>query len=235
MAPAKKTSYSYDFKNEVLQMVKSGTKKSAVIKKYDINPELLSKWISNSDRITAQVYNNNGKVKRLKQIRNSKKGASLKRLIDKNLQEDQVSVDSSTILNKNVIDKELMPLLTEIMPLNLGKADHPISQMLINELVKIEYPDAFIVDHLTPLRAEVCYKVRPDGTIEKCWTINGHIKVEKSTTAKPVPCASASQAQLVTENPVACSDSCVDGAQPPVQSHNTKKGRRVKPPVKLDL
>ena len=45
-----------------------------------------------------------------------------------------------------------------------------------NELLKREYPDAFIVEHLTPLRAKVCYQLRQDVTIAKCWTIDGRIK-----------------------------------------------------------
>ena len=57
---------------------------------------------------------------------------------------------SSTSLIKDAIDNELMPLLTEIMPMNLGKDDHLSSLKLMNELVKSEYSDAFIVDHLTP-------------------------------------------------------------------------------------
>ena len=45
---------------------------------------------------------------------------------------------------------------------------------------KSEYPDAFIVEHLTPLRAKVCYKLRQDENIGACWTIDGRIKVHKA-------------------------------------------------------
>ena len=65
-----------------------------------------------------------------------------------------------------------------------------------NELLKREYPDAFIVEHLTPLRAKVCYKLRHDETIEKVWTIDGRIKIVKKGSAptdKPITIDSLAQ------------------------------------------
>ena len=65
-----------------------------------------------------------------------------------------------------------------------------------NEILKGEYPDAFIVEHLTPLRAKVCYKLRHDETIEKVWTIDGRIKVIKKGSAqneKPITIDSLAQ------------------------------------------
>ena len=66
-----------------------------------------------------------------------------------------------------------------------------------NELLKREYPDAFIVEHLTPLRAKVCYQLRQDVTIAKCWTIDGRIKVvKKDAQANEKPITIDSLAQL---------------------------------------
>ena len=65
-----------------------------------------------------------------------------------------------------------------------------------NEILKGEYPDAFIVEHLTPLRAKVCYKLRHNETIEKVWTIDGRIKVIKKGSAqneKPITIDSLAQ------------------------------------------
>ena len=65
-----------------------------------------------------------------------------------------------------------------------------------NELLKREYPDAFIVEHLTPLRAKVCYKLRQDDSIAKCWTIDGRIKIvkkEAQSTDKPITIDSLAQ------------------------------------------
>ncbi len=65
-----------------------------------------------------------------------------------------------------------------------------------NKLLKSEYPDAFIVAHLTPLRAKVCYKLRHDETIEKVWTIDGRIKIVKKGSAptdKPITIDSLAQ------------------------------------------
>ena len=65
-----------------------------------------------------------------------------------------------------------------------------------NELLKGEYPDAFIVEHLTPLRAKVAYQLRNDDTIERVWTIDGRIKVIKKgagTNDKPITIDSLAQ------------------------------------------
>ena len=48
-----------------------------------------------------------------------------------------------------------------------------------NQEFKNEYPNVFMVEHLTPLRSKVAYKLRHDNNIEKCWTIDGKIKVVK--------------------------------------------------------
>ena len=48
-----------------------------------------------------------------------------------------------------------------------------------NEQFKRAYPGAFIVEHLTPLRSKVAYKLRHDDNIAKTWTIDGRIKVVK--------------------------------------------------------
>ena len=58
-----------------------------------------------------------------------------------------------------------------------------------NEVLKGDYPDAFIVEHLTPLRAKVAYQLQQDDTIERVWTIDGRIKVVKKgapTNDKPI-------------------------------------------------
>ena len=47
----------------------------------------------------------------------------------------------------------------------------------LNEDFQKEYPGAFIVEQLTPLRSKVAYMLRQDATVEKSWTINGRIKV----------------------------------------------------------
>ena len=44
---------------------------------------------------------------------------------------------------------------------------------------KSDYPNVFMVEHLTPMRSKVAYKLRHDTNIEKCWTIDGKIKVVK--------------------------------------------------------
>ena len=65
-----------------------------------------------------------------------------------------------------------------------------------NELLKGEYPDAFIVEHLTPLRAKVAYQLRNDESIERVWTIDGRIKVVKKgagTNDKPITIDSLAQ------------------------------------------
>ena len=54
---------------------------------------------------------------------------------------------------------------------------------------KQSYPDAFMVEHLTPLRGKVAYLLRKDPTIAKSWSIDGRLKIFKqgfSTTDKPI-------------------------------------------------
>ena len=66
-----------------------------------------------------------------------------------------------------------------------------------NATFKTEYPNAFIVEQLTPLRSKVAYKLRNDATIEKCWTIDGRIKVKKvGAESKSAPTTIDSLAQL---------------------------------------
>ena len=48
-----------------------------------------------------------------------------------------------------------------------------------NSEFKAKYPQAFIVEHLTPLRSKVAHMLRNDDNIEKTWTIDGRIKVVK--------------------------------------------------------
>ena len=58
-----------------------------------------------------------------------------------------------------------------------------------NQDFKAAYPGVFMVEHLTPMRSKVAYKLRHDANIEKCWTIDGKIKVIKhgaATTAYPI-------------------------------------------------
>ena len=61
---------------------------------------------------------------------------------------------------------------------------------------KREYLDAFIVEHLTPLRSKVAYMLRNDDSIAKTWTIDGRIKVIKSNALpsdKPITIDSLEQ------------------------------------------
>ena len=58
-----------------------------------------------------------------------------------------------------------------------------------NQDFKAAYPNVFMVEHLTPMRSKVAYKLRHDDNIDKCWTIDGKIKVIKhgaATTASPI-------------------------------------------------
>lgn len=66
MAPVKRKYYSYELKNEIIQILNSGIKRSEVIKKYGINSGLLSKWISGSEKIAAKVSAGKGKVGKAK-------------------------------------------------------------------------------------------------------------------------------------------------------------------------
>ena len=62
--------------------------------------------------------------------------------------------------------------------------------------LKEAYPGAFIVEHLTPLRAKVAYMLRQDENIGRCWTIDGRIKVLKkgfAPTDKPITVDNLSQ------------------------------------------
>ena len=56
-------------------------------------------------------------------------------------------------------------------------------KMRENTEFKSAYPNVFMVEHLTPLRSKVAYKLRHDSNIEKCWTIDGKIKVVKNGAA----------------------------------------------------
>ena len=63
-----------------------------------------------------------------------------------------------------------------------------------------EYPDAFIVEQLTPLRSKVAYMLRQDDKIAKTWTINGRIKYILAGAAdneKPKTIDSLTQLKLV--------------------------------------
>ena len=65
-----------------------------------------------------------------------------------------------------------------------------------NTQLKEDFPDAFIVEHLTPMRAKVAYKLRQDTSIEKVWTIDGRLKVILRGAApsdKPITVDSLSQ------------------------------------------
>ena len=65
-----------------------------------------------------------------------------------------------------------------------------------NQELKQEYPDAFIVEHLTPLRSKVAYRLRQAQNIEKCWTIDGRLKIVlqgAQAADKPITVDSLSQ------------------------------------------
>ena len=66
-----------------------------------------------------------------------------------------------------------------------------------NQAFKRDYPDVFIVEHLTPLRSKVAYQLRNNEAIEKCWTIDGRIKVKKvGADSKSAPITVDSLANL---------------------------------------
>ena len=70
----------------------------------------------------------------------------------------------------------------------------------VNAAFKTNYPNAFIVEQLTPLRSKVAYMLRNDENVEKTWTINGKIKVILVGTegnAKPKTIDSLSQLKQV--------------------------------------
>ena len=133
MAPTKRTYYSYELKNEVIQMVKSGAKRSDVVKKYGINVQLLAKWIKNTDTIVAKASGNKGKVEKAKQSCSSMKGSSLKKLVDRSTKDDLSLLGISSPLSKDSMDKQLMPLLAaQVMTLHRGQDDdHSSVQSLI--------------------------------------------------------------------------------------------------------
>ena len=95
------------------------------------------------------------------------------------------------------------PGITKSILLKTGRRD--VRNMIMrhkkvmreNATFKTEYPNAFIVEQLTPLRSKVAYKLRNDATIEKCWTIDGRIKVKKvGAESKSAPTTIDSLAQL---------------------------------------
>ena len=54
---------------------------------------------------------------------------------------------------------------------------------------KQSYPDAFMVEHLTPARGAAAYHIRQDTSIAKSWSIDGRLKVFKtgySDSDKPI-------------------------------------------------
>ena len=68
-----------------------------------------------------------------------------------------------------------------------------------NEEFKTAYPDVFMVEHLTPMRSKVAYKLRHDEKVEKTWTIDGRIKVVlKDAAPNSTPITIDSLAQLTT-------------------------------------
>ena len=131
MDPVKRKYYSYELKNEVIQMIKSGVKRSEVIKKYDIHSGLLSKWIINSDTIVAKA---NGKIEKAKLNNFPEKDARVKKLVHKSISVDPTSVENvagnSHVISMDALDKELMSKLSELTELNEGKDDHPSVQWL---------------------------------------------------------------------------------------------------------
>ena len=68
-----------------------------------------------------------------------------------------------------------------------------------NQDFKTAYPDVFMVEHLTPMRSKVAYKLRHDDKVEKTWTIDGRIKVVmKNAIANSTPITIDSLGQLTT-------------------------------------
>ena len=68
-----------------------------------------------------------------------------------------------------------------------------------NEAFQKDYPEAFIVEQLTPLRSKVAYMLRQDTNVDKVWTINGRIKVvlAGAGTDRPKTIDSLAQLKLV--------------------------------------
>ena len=68
-----------------------------------------------------------------------------------------------------------------------------------NEAFQKDFPAAFIVEQLTPLRSKVAYLLRNDPNIEKVWSINGRIKyvVKGAGNDRPKTIDSLAQLKLV--------------------------------------
>ena len=68
-----------------------------------------------------------------------------------------------------------------------------------NEAFQKDFPGAFIVEQLTPLRSKVAYLLRNDPKIEKVWSINGRIKyvVAGAGNERPKTIDSLAQLKLV--------------------------------------
>ena len=68
-----------------------------------------------------------------------------------------------------------------------------------NEAFQKDFPQAFIVEQLTPLRSKVAYMLRNDPNIEKVWSINGRIKyvVAGAGNERPKTIDSLAQLKLV--------------------------------------
>ena len=74
--------------------------------------------------------------------------------------------------------------------------------MRTHENFKRAFPNAFIVEQLTPLRSKVAYMLRNDASVEKSWTINGRIKVTfvgSDSNTKPKSIDSLSQLKQVMQ------------------------------------
>lgn len=66
-----------------------------------------------------------------------------------------------------------------------------------NTSFKNLYPDVFMVEHLTPMRSKVAYKLRHDENVDKTWTIDGRIKVVmKNAAPDSIPITIDSLSQL---------------------------------------
>ena len=62
-------------------------------------------------------------------------------------------------------------------------------EMRENDAFKASYPEAFMVEHLTPLRGKAAYLIRNDTNIAKSWSIDGRLKIFKqgyTETDKPI-------------------------------------------------
>ena len=73
-------------------------------------------------------------------------------------------------------------------------------KMKENTAFQREYPEAFMCEHLTPLRSKATYELRNDDTIERVWTMDGRIKVLKVgrlLNSKPISITSLADLKLV--------------------------------------